>query len=101
MVQHAIELLPEELTPVLDNVVITCADRNNDEPELLGLYEGVPHGERNGNDGPDVITIYRHAHCDVALDEDDLASEVAVTVLHEIAHAAGIDDDRLEELGWG
>jgi predicted Zn-dependent protease with MMP-like domain len=100
MVVEAIDDLPDELQPVLDNVVIQIEDRHPDEPDLLGLYDGVPHTERSGMEGPDLITIYRHALCEMCEDEDDLAEEIYVTVIHEIAHAAGIDDDRLHELGW-
>jgi predicted Zn-dependent protease with MMP-like domain len=100
MVAEALDELPDELSAVLDNVVVQVADRNEDEPELLGLYDGVPHTERTGHEGPDVVSIYRLALCEVCDTEDDLAEEVYVTVIHELAHAAGIDDDRLHELGW-
>lgn len=100
MVGEALDDLPDELQPVLDNVVVVIEDRNADEPDLLGLYDGVPHTERSGFEGPDIITIYRHALCEMCDDLDDLADEVYVTVIHEVAHAAGIDDDRLHELGW-
>ena len=101
MVADALDDLPDELLHVLDNVVVQVADRNPDEPTLLGLYEGVPHTERDGSDGPDIVTIYRFALCEACTDIDELADEVYVTVIHEIAHAAGIDDERLHELGWG
>ncbi len=101
MVREALDDLPDELHHVLDNVVVQVVDRHPDEPELLGLYEGVPHTERTGQEGPDVVSIYRLALCDMCEDLDDLADEVYVTVIHEVAHAAGIDDDRLHELGWG
>jgi predicted Zn-dependent protease with MMP-like domain len=100
MVAEAIDELPDELQAVLDNVVIRIEDRHDDEPSLLGLYDGVPHTERSGMEGPDVVTVYRLALCEMCDDLDDLADEVYVTVIHEIAHAAGIDDDRLHELGW-
>jgi predicted Zn-dependent protease with MMP-like domain len=100
LVAEAIDDLPDELQPVLDNVVIHIEDRHPDEPDLLGLYDGVPHTERTGMEGPDIITIYRHALCEMCEDDDDLAEEIYVTVIHEIAHAAGIDDDRLHDLGW-
>ncbi|MET0144480.1 MAG: metallopeptidase family protein [Ilumatobacteraceae bacterium] len=99
-VAHALDDIPDELAWVLDNVVVQVADRDPDEPDLLGLYDGVPHTERTGNEGPDVVTIYRLALCAMCEDEDDLADEVYVTVLHELGHAAGIDDERLHELGW-
>lgn len=96
----ALDDLPDELAAVLDNVVIQVEDRHPEDPDLLGLYDGVPHTERTGQEGPDVISIYRLALCDMCEDDDDLAEEVYVTVLHEIAHAAGIDEERLHELGW-
>ncbi len=100
LVREAIDDLPDELAPVLDNVVVRIADRDPDEPDLLGLYDGVPHTERSGEEGPAVVTIYRLALCEACEDEDELADEVYVTVLHELGHAAGIDDYRLHELGW-
>lgn len=100
LVADALDELPDELQPVLDNVVVQVADRDPDEPDLLGLYQGVPHTERSGQEGPDVVTIYRLALCDACEDLDELADEVYVTVIHEIAHAAGIDDARLHDLGW-
>lgn len=101
MVTEALDDLPDELHHVLDNVVVQIHDRNVDEPTILGLYEGVPHTERTGQEGPDVVSIYRLALCEMCDDLADLADEVYVTVIHEVAHAAGIDDDRLHELGWG
>lgn len=100
LVVDALDELPAELLPVLDNVVVRVEDRHADEPDLLGLYEGTPHTERVGDELPDVITIYRGALCELCDDLDDLAEEVFVTVIHEVAHAAGIDDGRLHELGW-
>ena len=96
----ALDDLPDELAAVMENVVVVVEDRHPDEPDLLGLYEGVPHTERSGDEGPDVVTIYRLALCEMCDDEDDLAEEIYVTVIHEVAHAAGIDDERLHELGW-
>jgi len=101
MVREALDDLPDELHHVLDNVVVQVVDRHSTERDLLGLYEGVPHTERTGQEGPDVVSIYRLALCEMCDDLDDLADEVYVTVIHEVAHAAGIDDDRLHELGWG
>ena len=100
LVADALDDLPAELLPVLDNVVLQVFDRNLDEPDLLGLYEGTPHTERFGDEAPDLISIYRHALCEACADLDELIEEVYVTVIHEVAHAAGIDDDRLHELGW-
>lgn len=100
LVTEALDELPDDLAHVLDNVVVVVEDRNAEEPDLLGLYDGVPHTERTGQEGPDVVSIYRLALCEMCEDDDELADEVYVTVLHELAHAAGIDDDRLHDLGW-
>jgi predicted Zn-dependent protease with MMP-like domain len=89
---------------LLDNVVVLVEDRNPDEPDLLGLYEGYALTERGWDYGgalPDRIMVYRAAICDVCETEDDVVEEVTITVVHEIAHHFGIDDDRLHELGWG
>jgi predicted Zn-dependent protease with MMP-like domain len=100
LVTDALDDLPDELLAVLDNVVIQVEDRHPEDPDLLGLYDGVPHTERSGQEGPDVVSIYRLALCEMCEDDDDLAEEVYVTVVHELAHAAGIDDQRLHDLGW-
>ena len=100
LVADALDDLPAELLPVLDNVVVRVHDRHPDEPDLLGLYEGTPHTERWGDEIPDQISIYRHPLCEMCADLEELIDEVYVTVIHEVAHAAGIDDERLHELGW-
>lgn len=99
---EALDLLPDDLLALLDNVVILVEDAHPSE-DLLGLYEGVPHTERDDYGGlelPDRITLYRLALCDYAPDLEALREEVTVTVVHEVAHHFGIDDDRLHELGW-
>lgn len=104
LVSDALDLIPAQLAAAMDNVVILVADRHPDEPELLGLYEGVALTERDSDYGgslPDAITIYREALLDICESDDAVVEEVAITVIHEIAHHFGIDDDRLEELGWG
>jgi predicted Zn-dependent protease with MMP-like domain len=103
LVADALDLIPPELAAAMDNVVILVEDRHPDDPELLGLYEGVALTERDSDYGgslPDAITIYRDALLDVCDTDDELVEEVAITVIHEIAHHFGIDDHRLEELGW-
>jgi predicted Zn-dependent protease with MMP-like domain len=102
LVREALDALPAELADAMDNVVVQIDDRHPDDPHLLGLYDGTPLTERG--DGslllPDVIWIYRLALCDVCDDVAQLVTEVRITVLHEIAHHFGLDDDRLAELGW-
>lgn len=104
LVGDALDLIPAGLAKAIDNVVILVADRNSEEPDLLGLYEGVALTERDSwyaGSLPDTITIYREALLDVCADEQEVVDEVAITVIHEIAHHFGIDDERLHELGWG
>ncbi|MCV7352784.1 metallopeptidase family protein [Mycobacterium parmense] len=103
LVADALDLIPPELAAAMDNVVVLVDDRHPDDPELLGLYEGVALTERDSDYAgslPDAITIYREALLDVCESDDDVVDEVAVTVIHEIAHHFGIDDDRLTQLGW-
>ncbi|GAB1511828.1 metallopeptidase family protein [Actinophytocola sp. KF-1] len=104
LVGDALDLIPDELARAMDNVVILVEDRNPENPTLLGLYHGVALTERTSQYGgvlPDTITIYRDAILDICRDEQDVVEEVAITVVHEIAHHFGIDDARLHELGWG
>jgi len=102
MVADALDALPEAIAAAMDNVAVVIGEWPDDD--LLGLYEGVPLTERGplGYAGvmPDVITIYRGPLCADARDRADLVAQVRVTVLHEIGHHFGIDDDRLDELGW-
>jgi predicted Zn-dependent protease with MMP-like domain len=102
-VADALDEVPAELMALLDNVVVLVEDRNPDEPDLLGLYEGYALTDRGWDHSgalPDRIMIYREAICDICVDEDQVAEEVTITVVHEIAHHFGIDDDRLHALGW-
>ena len=104
LVSDALDLIPRELAGAIDNVVVLVEDRDPDEPDLLGLYHGVALTERDSwyaGSLPDTITIYRDALLEVCEDEAEVVEEVAITVIHEIAHHFGIDDDRLHELGWG
>ncbi|MFN2504941.1 MAG: metallopeptidase family protein [Acidimicrobiales bacterium] len=101
LVGEALDSLPEELGRLMDNVWVTVED---DSPEgLLGLYDGVPLTEREAYGGmvlPDRITIYRLPICEMSRDDEEVVENVRETVIHEVAHHFGIDDDRLEELGW-
>ena len=112
MVERALEGLPPELSALLDNVAIVVDDRPDfstplvvEDPEntLYGLYEGVPLTERGwGYSGvlPDKITIFR-GPLERDFEPDELEEQVRITVVHEIAHYFGFDEDRLEELGYG
>lgn len=109
-VSDALDLIPPDIARTMDNVAVFIEDdytpRPGEDPDtvLLGLYEGVPLTERDAwwdaGSLPDRITIYRQPILDICSSREDVVEEVAVTVVHEIAHHFGIDDDRLHELGW-
>ena len=104
LVDDALDSIPDALFSAMDNVVVLIADRNADEPDLLGLYEGVALTERDTTYSgflPDTITIYRDALCAFCSTEEQLVEEVAITVIHEVAHHFGIDEETLHDLGWG
>ena len=104
LVSDALDLIPPELARAIDNVVVLVADRHPTEPDLLGLYEGIALTERDSSYAgalPDTVTIYSETLLEVCDSEADVVEEVAITVIHEIAHHFGIDDERLHELGWG
>lgn len=101
--ERVLASLPSELSAAMSNVEIVVEDENPEDPDLFGLYLGIPLTERGDYIGvlPDKIAIYR-----LPLEEefgDDpsvLEQEIRITVLHEVAHHFGIDEDRLDELGW-
>jgi predicted Zn-dependent protease with MMP-like domain len=104
LVADALDLIPGKLAEAMDNVVVLVESRNPDDPALLGLYEGVALTVRDSQYSgvlPDRITIYRDALLDVCSDEHQVVEEVAITVVHEVAHHFGIPEHRLHELGWG
>ncbi|HEY9476685.1 MAG TPA: metallopeptidase family protein [Mycobacteriales bacterium] len=103
LVADALDEIPTELTRLMDNVVVLVEGTNPEEPDLLGLYEGVALTERGFDYAgalPDRILIYRDAILGICQTEQDVVEEVAITVVHEIAHHFGIDDERLHRLGW-
>jgi predicted Zn-dependent protease with MMP-like domain len=108
-VAEALDRIPPELTRLMDNVAVFVEDEPPaDDPELLGLYEGTPlteRGEWYAGVLPDRITIYRGPTLRMVDgeggDREGVVYEVEVTVVHEVAHHFGIDDDRLHALGYG
>jgi predicted Zn-dependent protease with MMP-like domain len=104
LVSEALDQVPGELAALIDNVAVFVEDDAPDsDPHLLGIYEGIPLTERGHYYGgvlPDRITIYRNPTLRICDTEDDVVEEVAVTVVHELAHHFGISDERLHELGW-
>ena len=102
LVADALDSVPAELLAHMDNVVVLVEDEPP-EPGLLGLYEGFALTDRGWDYGgalPDRIFIYRNPTLAMCEDEQDVVDEVAITVVHEIAHHFGIDDERLHDLGW-
>ena len=102
LVADALDTLPPELSAHFSNVVVVVEDEHPDDPDVLGLYDGIALTERESYSGvlPDRISLYRIPLCLLAEDLDHLVEEIAITVVHEFAHHVGIDDDRLHELGW-
>ena len=108
-VQQVMDRLPAWVHEALENVEIRIEDEAGeafgpDAWDLLGFYEGIPLTERSVDDSgelPDVIYIFRRPHLELGLPRDELIEEIATTLVHEIAHYFGIDDDHLEEIGWG
>jgi predicted Zn-dependent protease with MMP-like domain len=113
LVDEALGLVPAEFRPYLEGVSVVIEDWAPEAllddlgvPEdvtLYGLYSGhaLTQGPRESGDLPPRITIYRGPLVEACEDEEDLRQEIATTVIHEIAHHFGIDEVRLEELGWG
>lgn len=104
LVVDELDLLPDEMVDGLDNVVFVVEDRPEDGTlDLLGLYDGLALTER-GQYGlgelPDRIIVYRESHLEQCDSEDELREEIHTTLVHEIAHFYGIDDEQLHELGW-
>ncbi len=103
LVSEALDHLPSDLAELMDNVAIFVDDASPDEPELLGVYDGVPLTERDSSyllAVPDRITIFRLPTLAFCADAPEIRRQVQITVVHEIAHHFGIDDGRLNELGY-
>ena len=103
--RRALDSLPAELQQAMSNVEIVVEDENPEDPDIFGLYLGIPLVDRGAESYagvlPDKIAIYRvPLEAEFGDDPDVLEDEIRITVLHEIAHHFGIDEDRLTELGW-
>ncbi len=101
-VRAALDELPPDLASALTNVAVVVEDENPDDPDLLGLYHGVPLPERGDMAGmlPDKISIYRVPLEESFADPDELREEIRITVLHELAHYFGLDEDAIAALGY-
>jgi predicted Zn-dependent protease with MMP-like domain len=105
LVADALDRIPAPLAALMDNVVVLVEDEPPpEEPGVLGLYVGTPLTERDTGytfRPPDQVFVYRGPLLRMCEDADDLAEEIEVTVVHEIAHHFGIDDHQLHAWGWG
>lgn len=106
LVADALDQIPPDLATRMDNVAVFIEDHSRKGP-LLGLYEGVPLTERGASYGgygeapmPDRITVFREPIIARCSSEEEVVQQVRITVIHEVAHHFGMDDDRLAELGW-
>jgi len=104
LVADALDELPGWVQEAMDNVAVLVEDHPpEDDPDLLGLYEGIAQTDREDYVGalPDRITLFRSTiEGEAGEDDEDLRAQIAETVVHEIAHHFGITDERLEALGW-
>ena len=106
---EVVNSLPEHLREAMQNFDVMILEEPDEhlDPDgvgLLGLYQGVPLPERGINYTgvlPDIIYIFRQPHLALGLPTNELRQEIAKTVIHEIAHYFGIDDDHLNDIGWG
>jgi predicted Zn-dependent protease with MMP-like domain len=105
LVDRALDDIPDEIARLVRNVVVLVEDEApEDDPDLLGLYDGIALTERWGDptmELPDRIFIFRGPLLDLCDTEEQLVDEVRITVVHEVAHHFGIDDERLHALGYG
>ena len=102
IVARALRSLPPDLQTAVRNIEVAIEDEHPEDPDLFGLYEGVPLPERGDWNAqlPDRIRIFRRPLVESFPDPRELEEEIRITVLHELAHYFGIDEDRLEELGF-
>jgi len=104
LVDRALDDIPDEITALVHNVAVLVEDEPPEgEPDLLGLYDGIALTDRWGDpmmELPDRIFIFRNPLLDFCDTEEQLIEEVRITVVHEIAHHFGIDDERLHDLGY-
>lgn len=103
LVDEVLEGLPAWVLEKIDNLTVVVEEHPSKElGDVLGVYEGVALNERGDYFGvmPDTIVVFRQPHLELGLERSELEAEIRKTVLHEIAHHLGIDDDRLTELGW-
>ncbi len=105
LVGEALDLIPAELARHVNNCVVLVEEEPPPgDDDLLGLYEGTPLTERGdwySGVLPDTITIFRLPILERCHSHAEVVDEVRITVIHEVAHHFGIEDDHLDALGWG
>lgn len=104
IVSDCLDELPVEMMEPLDNIIFLIEERPEDGSETLGVYEGFSLSERGMYgfaEEPDRIILFRENLVDRSDDLDDLKHEIYVTLVHEIAHFLGFDEEKVHELGWG
>jgi predicted Zn-dependent protease with MMP-like domain len=100
-VRAALDLLPEDIAQGLENVAVVIEDESPQGPGILGSFFGHPRGQRTPSGAlPAKVVVYRRPLEAAFPDPDELEHQIRVTVLHEIAHYFGIDEDRIAELGY-
>ena len=100
-VRAALDGLPPEFAAALENVAVVVEDENPEEPDLFGWYDGLGPGLDHAGALPDRIVIYRRPLEDAFPDPEELEREIRITVLHEIAHFFGLEEDQISDLGYG
>lgn len=103
LVGEELDALPAEATDGLENVAFVIEDAPSDGEDLLGRYEGIDLTQRDRygfGELPDRIVLFRLPHLEAAGSLENLREEIRTTLVHEIGHYYGLDDDRLHELGW-
>jgi predicted Zn-dependent protease with MMP-like domain len=100
-VRAALDEVPPELAPLLENVALVVEDQSREDPDLFGSFVGLGPARERAGALPDRVVIYRIPLVESFPDPDDLTREIRITVLHEIAHYFGLDEDRIRELGYG
>jgi predicted Zn-dependent protease with MMP-like domain len=106
-VDRALDLIPEDVADMIQNVAIIVEDEPpaGSPRDLLGLYDGVPLTERTGYAGigalPDRIFVFMNPTLAICQTRQDVVDEVVITVVHEVAHYFGIEEGRIHDLGWG
>lgn len=104
LIDDALDALPDHVTAHMGNVVVLAREENEDNPNLLGLFVGVPLPEQHANHTgylPEAIFVYKNALEAICSTLDQLRHEVYVTVFHEVGHYFGLEEHELHQLGYG